>query len=173
MARAFVHLWLAVGAVLLSNALGGHARAAEAIRIAVFDFELHDFSGGAGIAGNPADDLAQLDLATGEARRLLAASGRYDVVDVAPVDEAAAKERALRHCNGCEAAIARRLGAAQSLIGVVTRISRTEYLVSFQIRDAQTGAPVLARQTDLRIGANYSWNRGTAWLIRNRLLETQ
>lgn len=38
------------------------------IKIAVFDFELDDFSGGAGIAGNPAADLAHLDQATSEAR---------------------------------------------------------------------------------------------------------
>ena len=34
------------------------------IKIAVFDFELDDFSGGAGIAGDKAADLAQLDRAT-------------------------------------------------------------------------------------------------------------
>jgi hypothetical protein len=42
------------------------------IKIAVFDFELDDFSGGAGIAGDNAADLTQLDLATSEARRLIA-----------------------------------------------------------------------------------------------------
>jgi len=39
------------------------------------------------------------------------------------------------------------------------------------IRDARTGALVVARQSDLRIGADYSWNRGTAALIRNSLLD--
>ena len=40
-------------------------------------------------------------------------------------------------------------------------------------RDARTGALVSVQQTDLRIGANYSWSRGAAWLVKNRLLDTQ
>ena len=67
----------------------------------------------------------------------------------------------------------RDLGADQSLVGIVTRITRTDYAVTFKIRDARTGAPIDVEQTDLRIGANYSWNRGAAWLIKNRLLEKQ
>lgn len=141
------------------------------IKIAVFDFELDDFSGGAGIAGDHAADLVQLDRATDDARKLISQSGRYALVDVANADSDAVKARALRQCDGCEAAIASKLGADQSLVGVVTRISRTEYVVRFQIRDARTGAPILARQSDLRIGADYSWNRGTASLIRNSLLD--
>ncbi len=141
------------------------------IKIAVFDFELDDFSGGAGIAGDHAADLVQLDRATGEARELMAKSGRYALVGVANLESDAVKERTLRQCNGCEAAIASKLGADQSLVGVVTRISRTEYVVRLQIRDARTGALVVARQSDLRIGADYSWNRGTAALIRNSLLD--
>jgi hypothetical protein len=42
--------------------------------------------------------------------------------------------------------------------------------VQFHIRDAHTGAMILARQSDLRIGADYSWNRGAAALINSSLL---
>src|SRR5882672_7071202 len=143
------------------------------IKIAVFDFELDDFSGGAGIAGDKAADLAQLDRATSEVRRLIVQSGRYDLVDVASAEGDGVKSRSLRQCNGCEAAIALKLGADQSFVGVVTRISRTEYTVRFQVRDARTGAPVIARQSDLRIGADYSWNRGAASLIKSSLLDNR
>jgi hypothetical protein len=40
------------------------------IKIAVFDFELDDSSARAGIAGDPAADLAQLDRVTSEAAAL-------------------------------------------------------------------------------------------------------
>jgi len=140
------------------------------IKIAVFDFELDDFSGAAGIAGDNSADLAHLDRATSEVRRLIAQSGRYDLVDVAGAEGDGVKSRSLRQCNGCEAAIALKLGADQSFVGVVRRISRTEYAVQFQIRDARTGAIILARQSDLRIGADYSWNRGAAALISSSLL---
>ena len=102
-----------------------------------------------------------------EARRVISDSGRYRLVDVASAAGESVKSRSLRQCNGCEAAIALKLGADQSFVGVVTRISRTEYVVRFQIRDARTGAPINARQSDLRIGADYSWNRGEASPIDN------
>ena len=54
----------------------------------------------------------------------------------------------------------------------MTRITRTDYVVSFQIRDAHTGAIVLAKTSDLRIGADYSWWRGAAALIRDHLLNS-
>jgi Protein of unknown function (DUF2380) len=44
--------------------------------------------------------------------------------------------------------------------------------VRFQIRDAQIGAVISNKQFDLRMGANYSWSRGAAWLIKNRLLDS-
>jgi hypothetical protein len=143
------------------------------IKIAVFDFELNDSSAGAGIAGDPAADLVQLDRATSEARRVISDSGRYRLVDVASATGEGVKSRSLRQCNGCEAAIALKLGADQSFVGVVTRISRTEYVVRFQIRDARTGASIIARQSDLRIGADYSWNRGAASLINSGLLDNR
>jgi Protein of unknown function (DUF2380) len=143
------------------------------IKIAVFDFELDDSSAGAGIAGDPAADLAQLDRATSAARKLIAQSDRYGPVDVANAESDVVKSRSLRQCNGCEAAIALKLGADQSFVGVVTRISRTEYVVRFQIRDAHTGALILARQSGLRIGADYSWDRGAAALINSGLLDNR
>jgi hypothetical protein len=148
----------------------GPASATAPIKIAVFDFELDDFSAGAGIAGDHHADLAQLDRVTNDVRQLLAASGRYQLVSVSSAQDDAVKGRWLRQCNGCDAAIARKLGAAQSFVGVVTRISRTDYTVQFQIRDTATGAVVIGRQSGLRIGADYSWNRGAAALIKDDLL---
>ncbi|MGQ9370318.1 DUF2380 domain-containing protein, partial [Azospirillum sp. A39] len=58
-----------------------------------------------------------------------------------------------------------------SLVGVVKRISRTEYTVRFRIRDAGTGAVVADADSGLRMGADYSWDRGAARLVRTRLLE--
>jgi Protein of unknown function (DUF2380) len=143
------------------------------VRLAVFDFELEDFSGGAGIVPESDDDREQLRLAADTARRLIAQSGRYSLVDVSGADAADVKAHTLRQCNGCDAAIARKLGADQSLLGIVNRVSRMEYGVTFQLRDARTGKLLSVGRTDLRMGANYSWNRGAEWLIKNRLLEKQ
>ena len=152
---------------------GKRADAVAPVKLAVFDFELKDFSGGAGIIPESDDDREQLRLATETARRLLIKSGRYSLVDVSRADAPDVTAHSLHECDGCDAAIARKLGADQSLVGIVTRITRTDYAVTFKLRDTRTGAPIAVEQTDLRIGANYSWNRGAAWLIKNRLLEKQ
>jgi len=141
------------------------------IKLAVFDFELEDFSAGASLTAASPSDIAQLALVANEARRLIAQSGRYSLVDVSSADAAPVTAHLLRNCNGCEAGIALSLGAEQSFIGIVTRISRTEYTMTFRIRDAQSGAAISVEQTGLRMGADYSWSRGAAWLIKNRLLE--
>jgi hypothetical protein len=79
----------------------------------------------------------------------------------------------LRDCGGCEAAIAQKLGADQSLIGVVRRVSRTEYTIGFQVRDARSGAVLARGDSGLRLGADYSWKRGAVRLVSERLIESQ
>jgi hypothetical protein len=141
------------------------------IKLAVFPFELVDFSAAA--ASTPPDDVdrEQLRLSTEEARRLIAQSGHYQLVDVSAASDEAAKTGKLHDCDGCEAKIAAGLNADRSMIGIVTRISRTDYAVTYKIRDAQSGALVDVEQTDLRAGANSAWSRGARWLIQRRLLE--
>ena len=154
---------------------GAAATAAEpiapaAVKMAVFPFELEDFSAAAGYIPPDEIDREQLRLSTEEARRLIAASGRYRLVDVSAVNDQAAKAGKLRDCDGCDAGIAAGLEADQSMIGIVTRITRMEYAVTYKLRDARSGAIVAVEQTDLRMGANVAWSRGARWLIENRLL---
>lgn len=158
-------------AMSLAAPLAAATAAPAAIKIAVFPFELEDFSAGA--ASIPPDEIdrEQLRLATEEARRLIAQSGRYLLVDVGAVNEPTAKAGKLRDCDGCDAKIAAGLGADQSMIAIVSRITRTEYAVTYKIRDARSGALVDVQQTDLRMGANVAWSRGARWLIERRLLE--
>jgi len=142
------------------------------IKIAVFDFELEDFSAaGTTVPGpNEAKYLAQ---ATDEAKRMLAESGRYSIVSTAAADLGAAQGHGLRNCRGCDAAIAAKLGADQDMVGVVTKISATEYTVTVQVSDARNGAVIETFTTSLRIGAGYSWARGVTWLMKNRVLASR
>ena len=161
-----------IALILVLAAAGAAETAAPSpVKMAVFPFELEDASAAA--AYIPPDDIdrEQLRLSTEEARRLIAASGRYQLVDVSAVNDEAAKAGKLRDCAGCEARIAAGLGADQSMIGIVTRITRMEYAVTYKVRDARSGALVDVKQTDLRMGANVAWSRGARWLIENRLLE--
>ena len=166
---------LAPAMLLIGSAVAGAAEAVapSPVKIAVFPFELVDFSAAAAYV--PADDIdrEQLRLSTEEARRLIAESGRYQLVDTGTANEQIAKAGQLRDCEGCEAGIAAGLAADQSMIGIVTRITRTEYAVTYKIRDARSGGLVDVQQTDLRMGANVAWSRGARWLIQRRLLEKQ
>jgi hypothetical protein len=66
--------------------------------------------------------------------------------------------------------LALKLGAEQAMIGVLTRVSRTEYTLQLVVRDARTGAVISDIFSGLRMGANYSWPRGVKWLMANRIL---
>jgi len=160
---------IAPALVVAGLAVAGGAEAPT--KLAVFPFELEDSSAAAGYVAPDEIDREQLRLSTEEARRLIAESGRYQLIDVGAVNNEAAKAGKLRDCDGCEAKLAAGLNADQSMIGIVTRVSRTEYAVTYKIRDARSGAIVAVEQTDLRMGANVAWSRGARWLIENRLLE--
>jgi len=136
------------------------------IELAVFDFELDDYSAGTSIAGDRDGDEVQLASVSSEVRKVIEQSRRYRLVDVSSTDALAAKDHSLRSCDGCDASIALALGAEQSLVGVVRRITRTEYVVQFRLRDARTGELLASQETDLRMGANYAWSRGATRLIR-------
>jgi hypothetical protein len=143
------------------------------VKIAVFDFELNDASAGGGIIGRDAIDTENLGKSTEEARRMLSASGRYSVLDTSSVASEVIAAGGIQHCNGCDGPLATKLGADQSMVGVLTRVNRTEYTLQILVRDAQTGAVLSNNFTGLRMGANYAWPRGVKWLMENRILSTQ
>jgi hypothetical protein len=150
----------------------GQPEAAEpgVVKIAVFDFELEDKSAGGGIIGPDAIDAEHLKASTEEARRMLSASGRYSIVDTGSAADEVTSAGGILRCNGCDVPLAKELGADQWMVGVITRITRTEYTLQILVRDTQTGAAVSNDFTGLRMGANYSWPRGVKWLMDRKTL---
>jgi hypothetical protein len=140
--------------------------APASVRLALYPFALEDSSAGAGAVDETESDAKGLTDATEAVRQLLSKCGRYRLVDVGAGAMAQPKDG----CGDCDLRLARELGADQSLAGVVRRISRTEYTISFQVRDVGTGALIAAGDSGLRMGANYSWGRGAVRLVRDRLL---
>ncbi len=149
------------------------SRAAEPshARIAIFDFELDDRSAAGGMIAKDAIDDENLRKSTEEARQRLAASGRYTVVDTGSAAGQLISAGGIQGCNGCEAALARTLGADQSVYGVFARVSRTEYTLQIIVRDAQTGAVLSNAFSGLRMGANYAWPRAVKSMIDNNILQ--
>lgn len=143
------------------------------VKIAVFDFELDDRSAAGGIIGQDAIDTENLQKSAEQARVMLSASGRYSVVDASSAAGDVMAAGGVQRCDGCEGPLAKKLGADQSMIGVLSRVSRTEYTLQIRVRDAQTGAIVSDAFSGLRMGANYAWPRGVKWLMDNRILSAQ
>lgn len=167
-----MHAWLGALLALAAglSALPLPAAGPPPVKIAVFDFELDDVSAAA--ATSPlasAGDLNRMQAVTEEARHILAQSGRYALVATQGVDAKPAVDRSLRHCGGCEAAIALQLGAEQSLVGIVTRVAKTEYYVSLRITDAVTGK-VVNEQSAFFTGADDAWASGVRLLIKHTVL---
>jgi hypothetical protein len=160
-------LWLNVASF---PALAADAGSAPPVRIAVFEFELEDVSpAGASSSGESAADATRMKAVTSEARRVLAQSGRYSLVDVSHVDAKPVTQKTLRNCNGCEIGIALQLGAEQALVGVVRRISMTDYYVLIQISDCRTGK-VLNQQAANFAGGDDGWASGVRMLLRHGVL---
>ena len=163
---------LAVGsfAVLLAMVFQP-SRAAEPVpvKIALFAFELDDRSAAGGLIARDAIDDENLKKATEEARKALAASSRYEVIDTAPVASELASAGGVQRCNGCEAALGERLAAERSMVGLFARVSRTEYTLQIVVRDTRTGAILSNAFSGLRMGANYAWPRAVASLIDDKI----
>jgi len=140
------------------------------LKLAVFDFELDDVSAAGALSpGESSADSARMQVVSGEARRLLAESGRYSLIDTHGVDSEPVKERSLRNCDGCEAAIALKLGAERSFVGVVTRVAQTEYYVSMRIMDTRSGK-VVNQQTAFFTGADDAWASGVRMVLKHGVL---
>lgn len=162
-----------IGVLLLNVAffpvLAADAEKSPPVKIAVFDFELEDVSAAASLPGESTSSAAIMEKVSSEARRVLAQSGRYSLIDVSKVDAKPVTEKSLRNCNGCETGIALQLGAEQSFVGVLRRVSMTDYYVLIQISDCRTGK-VLNQQEANFAGGDDGWASGVASLIRHRVL---
>jgi Protein of unknown function (DUF2380) len=156
-------------ALTLAPALAAAPEKSTPVKLAVFDFELQDVTPAASYLGQTRSSAANLDRVSTEARQMLAQSGRYSLVDVSKIDAKPVTEKSLRNCDGCEAAIALQAGAEQSLIGVVTRVTQTDYYVQIQIRDCKTGK-VLNQQEANFAGADDGWASGARMLIKHQIL---
>ncbi len=143
---------------------------AEPLKVAVFDFELIDTSLQGELEGRSAEETNRLALIGRQLRDGIAAKDAYSVVALT----AAARERVagagyLYSCNGCEAGIARDLGADLALTGTVQKVSNLILNINLYFRDAMTGKRVKVVSVDIRGNTDQSWTRGVSYILRNRL----
>jgi hypothetical protein len=152
-------------ALLISTPAG-----AEPPKLAVFDFELVDTSLEGEMRGRQADEHNRLILISDQVRRQLSESGKFQILDIAPV-KAAAEASNLQSCGGCDVDYAQRIGADLVITGVMRKISTLILNLTIFVRDAHTGKLINVMNADFRGNTDESWTRATSYLVRNRLLE--
>jgi Protein of unknown function (DUF2380) len=148
-----------------------HMESASAAQrnVAVFDFELIDTSLEGATNGVRSDEQARLESTSNRLRQRLIESGRFTLVDIAPV-AAEARGSNLQACGGCDASLARKVGAELAITGTVQKVSNLILNMNIYVREADSGRLAAAMSADFRGNTDESWSRALDWLARNRLL---
>ena len=100
--------------VLVLTLVSAAPACADPPKVAVFDFELVDTSLQGEMYGPRSDEHDRLLHAGEQLRNDLAASGRFQVIDIAPVN-AAAHGSNLQACGGCDVRFGEKLGLISSI----------------------------------------------------------
>ena len=153
----------------LAIALVPAIASAQTRSAAIFDFELVDTSNAEPLKAPDAEHQARMAQASERLRVRLAESGRFTVVDIAPVTKEAQAAN-LQSCGGCDVSLAERIGADLSITGSVHKVSNLILNMIIFVRDAKTGGNLAVAQADMRGDTDESWLRTVDWLVRNRLL---
>jgi hypothetical protein len=157
-------------AVLTGILLSCSVASAREQSAAIFDFELTDTSRENQLAPHDAEHQARLAFVTERLRTKLAESGRFSVVDIAPVAKEARASN-LQACGGCDVTFAQHVGAELAVTGIVFKISNLILNMTIFVRDSKTGRSVAVAQASLRGDTDESWRRTLDWLVRYRLLD--
>jgi hypothetical protein len=157
-----------LASILLMLVLSAPARA-DLPGIAVFDFELVDTSLEGEVNGPRTDERDRLMRVGEQLRKELAESGKFQLLDIAPVN-AAAHGSNLQACGGCDVKYSRQLGADLEITGVVQKVSNLILNINIYLRDVHSGRLITAMSADMRGNTDESWLRALAYLVRNRLL---
>jgi hypothetical protein len=156
-------LWLALVAMALPSLAQENATPPSLL---VLNLELVDSSGE--VADQREDHERRLaavrEILAGE----LAARKVYEVVDPASIQAEidATRERQYLHaCNGCEIRFAREVDADRVLTGHVRKVSSLIMALWVDIKDADSGRPVLREVLDFRGDTDQAWQRAALYLV--------
>ncbi|HEY9536067.1 MAG TPA: DUF3280 domain-containing protein [Kiloniellaceae bacterium] len=165
------------GTVLLAGlllALPLSAAAAPApTAVAVFDVELYDTSLEGELRGRDPAESARLGQITALLREAVETRPDMVVIDVAPLRERLAALPALYSCSGCEAKLARELGAAQSITGYVYKISTLILYITVAVRDTESGRLLEKASVSIRGNTDESWRHGMQALLDRYLFKPE
>lgn len=161
---------LAVALVLVpAAAIAGQQKAI------IFPFDLIDqqqqFEIGIMPKGLDPADKRRLGLITEELTKLIKDSGRYEVLDPAPIAADIEEKAPMYKCNGCEDDLAKKVGADVAFIGTVRKASDVLFTVSVYVRDVGQQKVVKQASGEIYGNTDAMWLRAVSYLVNKRLFK--
>jgi hypothetical protein len=153
-------------------ALPGVAQAAQKLAIFPIDMSFpkseEDFF--SGTQGPSPDEQRRLSLARDQLAQLLSESGRYEIVDTAPIAAEITAAQPIYTCNGCEIDLAGKAKADLVMTGLVDKISETHLSLTVAIVDVANSKLLNTSSVLIQGNTDESWAHGVRWITKNRLL---
>ena len=141
----------------------------------IFPFDLIDrqqqFEIGAMPKGIDPEEQRRLRIITEELTRLIKESGRYEVLDTAPIAAKIEEKSPMYQCSGCEDDLAKEVGADVAFIGTVRKASSVLFTVSVYIRDISKGRVVKQGSSQIYGDTDAMWLRAVRYIVDRRLFK--
>ncbi len=106
---------------------------------------------------------------TDSLRQALEKSGKYKIVDLAPIKDQMSAVKAIYACNGCENDLARKVGAQRAVVAWVQKVSDLILNINVRITDVETGKALKSGSVDIRGNNDQSWERGLKFLLEEHV----
>ena len=143
----------------------------------IFPFDLIDqsqqFEIGLMPKGLDPEDKRRLQVITDELVKRIKESGRYDVVDSAPIAKDIEDKAPMYKCNGCEDDLAKKVGAEIAFIGTVRKASDVLFTVSVYIRDVGQEKVIHQGSSEIYGNTDKMWLRAVNYVVDRRLFAQQ
>ena len=115
------------------------------------------------------EDKRRLEVITAELTRLIKDSGRYEVVDSAPIAKEIDDKSPMYKCNGCEDDLAKKVGADVAFIGTVRKASDVLFTVSIYVRDVANQKVINQGSSEIYGNTDKMWLRAVNYIVDRRL----
>ena len=139
----------------------------------IFPFDLIDQSQQFEIGLMPKEidpeEKRRLAVITEELTKLIKQSGRYEVVDPAPISAEIEQKAPIHKCNGCEDDLAKKVGAEVAFIGTVRKASDVLFTVSVYIRDVASAKVIKQASSEIYGNTDAMWLRAVRYIVEKRL----
>ena len=120
-------------------------------------------------AGLDPEDKRRLEVITAELTKLIKDSGRYQIVDSAPIAKEIDDKSPMYKCNGCEDDLAKKVGADVAFIGTVRKASDVLFTVSIYVRDVANQKVINQGSSEIYGNTDKMWLRAVNYIVDRRL----